>query len=197
MFEQLFNLVKENAQEDIVNNPVIPNEQNEAVMQEASSSITSTLQSLMASGNSKDVFALFNSQPDQVQAQPAMQQISGNFISSLTEKFGIGGAQASGLAGSLIPNILGKLIGKTNDPSDNSFNIQDIFNKLSNNGTSGLNIPGMLSKFAGGGLDKDGDGDVDFNDLTAAFSGATQQSGAGTQSGGGILDTLKGMLGGK
>lgn len=192
MFEQLFELIKENSQETVVNNPEIPNEQNEAVMQEAGSSITTTLQSLLAGGNAKDVLSLFNSNPGEVQSQPAMQHISGNFISGLTEKFGFSGSQASGLATSLLPTILGKFIGKTNDPSDNSFNIQDIFNKLSNNGTSGMNIPGMLSKFAGGGLDKDGDGDVDLNDLTAAFSGGGQQSG-----GGGLLDSLKGMLGGR
>ena len=191
MFEQLFNLIRENSTETIVENPDVPNEHNEDVMQEASSSITGTLQSMLAGGQAKDVLSLFNTQPDQVQSHPAMQQISGNFINNITEKFGIGGGQAKGLAASLIPMILGKLIGKTNNPSDNSFNIQDIFNKLSNNGTSGMNIPGMLSKLSAGGFDKDGDGDVDLQDLTAAFRGGSQSSG------GGILDSLKGMLGGR
>jgi hypothetical protein len=63
-------------------------------------------------------------------------------------------------------------------------NIQDIFNGLSNNKTSGLDIGGMFSKFKGG-LDKDGDGDTDLNDLKSMFNGG----------GGGILDSLKGMLG--
>jgi len=192
MFEQLFNLIKENSTETIVNNPDVPNEHNEAVMQEASSSITGTLQSMLAEGRGKEVLGLFNSSEEDMQSQPAMQNISGNFVNSLTEKFGISGSQAGSIAGSLIPMILGKLVNKTNNPADNSFNIQDIFNGLSNNGTSGLNIPGMLSKLSGGGFDKDGDGDVDLNDLTAAFSG-----GKSSGSGGGILDSLKGMLGGK
>jgi hypothetical protein len=41
-------------------------------------------------------------------------------------------------------------------------------------------------------MDKDGDGDVDLNDLTAAFSG----TGASGQ-GGGLMDTITGMFKGK
>lgn len=196
MFEELMNLIKDNSQEAVVNNPDVPNEQNEAVMQEAGVSITSTLQSMLAGGQAKEVLGLFNSSESDIQSQPAMQQISGNFMSGLTEKFGLNGQQAGSIAGSLLPNILGKLVNKTNNPNDSSFNIQDIFNSLSNNGTSGMNIPGMLSKLtSGGGLDRDGDGDVDFNDLTAAFSGMGQ-AGSGNAPGGGMLDKLKGMFGG-
>ena len=144
MFEELMNLIKDNSQEAVVNNPDVPNEQNEAVMQEAGVSITSTLQSMLAGGQAKEVLGLFNSSESDIQSQPAMQQISGNFMSGLTEKFGLNGQQAGSIAGSLLPNILGKLVNKTNNPNDSSFNIQDIFNSLSNNGTSGMNIPGML-----------------------------------------------------
>ncbi len=138
---------------------------------------------------------LFNGQQEDIQSQPAMQNISGNFMSSIMEKFGLNGKQAGGIAASLIPVILSKFVNRTNDPSDNSFNIQDIFNKLSNNGTSGIDVGGMLSKFgAGKGLDKDADGDVDFSDLTAAFSGSSQGAGNANNNAG-ILDKLKGMLG--
>jgi hypothetical protein len=41
-------------------------------------------------------------------------------------------------------------------------------------------------------MDKDGDGDVDLNDLTAAFGG----SGTSGQDGG-LMDTITGMLKGK
>lgn len=123
-----------------------------------------------------------------------MQQISGNFMSSIMEKFGLNNQQAGGIAGSLIPMILGKLVNKTNDPNDSSLNIQDIFNGLSNNKTSGIDIGSIFSKFSGG-LDKDGDGDVDLNDLTMIFSGSASGNSNASGNGGGILDKLKGMLG--
>ena len=44
-------------------------------------------------------------------------------------------------------------------------------------------MQGMLNKFGGGKLDKDLDGDVDFQDLKSIFSG-----------GGGIVDKVKGMF---
>ena len=50
MFEQLLDLVKGNSQESIVNNPDVPNLHNEAVQQEATSSIMSTLQGMLGSG---------------------------------------------------------------------------------------------------------------------------------------------------
>lgn len=76
--------------------------------------------------------SLFKTSPDQVSSHPAMQQISGNFMGSIMEKFGLNSQQAGGIAGSLLPSVLGGLINKTNDPNDKSLNIQDIFNKLSN-----------------------------------------------------------------
>lgn len=193
MFEQLMQLIQTESTETVVNNPEVPNEYNESVMQEAGASVTSTLQSMLASGQAKDVLSLFKTAPDQVGSHPATQQISGNFMSSIMEKFGLNNGAASNIAGSLIPMVLGKMVGRTNDPNDSSFNIQDIFNGLSNNRTSGIDIGSILSKFSGG-LDKDGDGDVDLSDLTSMFSGG---SGSGSSSGGGLLDSLKGMLGGR
>ncbi len=185
MFEQLMNLIKGHSQNAIVNNPDVPNEHNEAVMNEAGNSITGTLQNLMANGNIKSVMSLFGGQQANVSDHPVTQQISGNFIQNLMSKFGLNQQQATNVSDGVLPQVMNNLVKKTNDPSDNSFDIQSIFNKLSGGNTNGMNIQGMLSKFTGGALDKDGDGDTDLNDLKAAFSGT----------GGGIIDKIKGMFG--
>ena len=205
MLEQLMDLIKQHSQQAVVNNPDVPNGQNTAVTQEAGSTIMSTLQSLLANGKAGDVLSLFGNKTGEVSNHPVTQEISGNFISNLMSKFGLNGQQAGGIAASLLPVVLSKLVSKTNDPSDGSFNIQSIFNSLSGNGTSGLDIQSILSKFTGGGvanttnaasnnpLDRNGDGKVDLNDITAAFSGT---KGADNSGGGGILNTIKGLFGG-
>lgn len=194
-------LVKQNSQEAIVNNPAVPNEQNDAVVQTASSSIMSTLQGLLSSGAGASVLNLFNQSSDaDVSNHPVTQAASTNLVSTLMSKFGIGGDKASGIASMLLPMVMSKLVNKTNDSNDSSFNIQSIFNSLSGGKTGGMDIGSLVSQFGGSALDKNHDGKVDLSDLTAAFSGAgdnTQQAQAGTtqQSGGGIMDTIAGLFG--
>ncbi|ULQ54090.1 hypothetical protein [Flavihumibacter fluvii] len=194
MLENLINLIKENAGDAIINNPAIPNEQNEAVVQEAGNSIVSGLQALLAQGNAKDVLGLFSNPSGVSNSNPVVQQLGGGFLHSLMDKFGLDSGQAGGIVSSLLPTVLSQLVSRTNNANDGSFDIQGIFNTLSGGNTSGLDVQGLLNKFtgggpsAGGGLDRDGDGDVDLQDLTAAFSG-------GGTSGGSPLDAVKGLFG--
>ncbi|WP_343305043.1 hypothetical protein AAHN97_26230 [Chitinophaga niabensis] len=187
MLDQLVQLVRDSAQETVVANPAIPNEQNDAVIGEASHSIASGLQEALASGNVKDVMGLFNSNGQVDNSNPVVNNISGNLISSLKEKFNLNGSSAAAIAGSLIPSVLGSLVKKTNDPSDNGFSLDGIFSSLTGGSSQGLNLGSLLGKFAGG-LDKDGDGDVDMQDMVGMISnGAKQQQGSGG---------LGGLLGG-
>lgn len=190
MLEQLAALIKEQAGESVINNPLIPNEQNESVMAMAGSSVVGGLQQLMSSGGLKDVMNLFNS--GNVQNNAATQNISGNFIQQLTGQLGLNQQQAGGIASSLIPGILSSLVGQTNDPNNNNFNIQGIFNQLSGGKTSGLDVSSLMTKFAGAGMDKDGDGDTDLQDLMAAFSG---NGASANNAGNGMMDMLKKFLG--
>ena len=199
MFEQLMDLVKQNSQEAIINNPAVPNEQNDAVMQTAGSSVMSTLQGLLSSGGASSVLNLFNqnNQAD-ISNHPVTQTASSNLISTLMSKFGIGSDKAGGIASMLIPMVMSKLVNKTNDSGDSSFNIQGIFNSLSGGKTGGMDIGSLVSQFGGSGLDKNHDGKVDLSDLTAAFSGGSdnsQQTNSTQNSGGGIMDTISGLFG--
>ncbi len=181
MLDNLINLIKQHAGESIINNPAVPNEKNDVAIQETGNSIFDTLKSTLASGNFKDIFNMFSKgQADP--SNPMVQQATTGAAANLQQKLGLDQQQATNIAGSLVPDVMNKLAQKTSDPSDNSFNIQDIFNKLSGGKTSGMNVSGLLTKFKSG-LDKDGDGDVDFTDLKSAFS-----------SGGGIMDTVKGLF---
>jgi hypothetical protein len=201
MFEQLLDLVKGHSQEAIVNNPDVPNEHNEAVQHEATNSITSTLQSLLAGGGAASVLNLFSQQNTgtDINNHPVAQSMSSNLVSSLMSKFGIGGQQAGGIASMLLPMVLSKLVGgaSNNNNASGGLNIQSIFNSLSGGNTGGMDIGSLVSKFGGNALDKNHDGHVDLADLTAAFAGTgnNQPQANNQQSGGGILDALSGLLG--
>jgi uncharacterized protein YidB (DUF937 family) len=183
MLDNLINLVREQAGSSIINNPAVPNEQNEQVIAETSSSITGGLQNMIASGGLKDVLGLFGGGGDQASnSNPVVQNLSGNVIQQLMSKFGIDQQAASGIAGNVVPDVLKKLVNKTNDPNDSSFDIQGIFNQLSGGKTQNTNIQGLLGK-----LDRDGDGDTDMQDVMSMFSGGGQ--------GGGLMDSVKGLFG--
>lgn len=192
MLEQLFNLVKEQAGASIIQNPDIPNERNEEAVADVTNNIAGGLQQALASGQFKDVLGLLGGSGGDVQNNPLVNQLSGNAIESLMNKFNLNQGQAGGIVSSLLPSVLQKLISKTNDPADNSFDLQGIFSSLTGGKTNGLDLQGILARVTQGGLDKDKDGDTDLNDVISMVKGgaADQQQG-----GGGMLDIVKGLFG--
>lgn len=181
MFENLINLVRQNAGDAVISNPAIPNEKNEAAVETAGDSIMTTLKNALEGGRLNDVLAFFKNGK---QGSPELvQEATNNYAQDLQNNLGIAPAEANKTASALVPQTMQELATKTADPSANGFNIQDIFNKLSGNKTSGFNMQEMLNKFTGGKLDKDRDGDVDFKDLKSMFAGS-----------GGITDKVKGMF---
>jgi hypothetical protein len=169
MFDQLLSLVKENAGSSIINNDAIPNNKNDEAVETATHSIVDTLKSKISSGNMDEVMQLFNG--NNPGSSSIAQGAQNNLIGSLMQKFGLNNAQAGGIASSLIPAVLGKLVHKTNDPNDKSFDLSSI---LSHFGGSGFDVSSVLSKFGLGGGNQN-----------------TQES----KEGGGIMDSLKNMLG--
>ncbi len=141
----------------------------------------STLKNALSGGRLNDVLGFFKN--GQQGSPQLVQEATDNYAQELQSKMHLAPADANKAAANLVPQTMQQLAAKTADPSDNGFNIQDIFNKISGNKTSGFNMEKMLAKFGGGKLDKDGDVDVDLQDLKAIFSG-----------GGGIMDKVKGMF---
>lgn len=192
MFEQLFNLVKEQAGAAIIQNPDIPNERNEEAIGDVTNSVAGGLQNALAGGQFKDVLKLLGGQGGDVQNNPLANQLSGNAISSLMEKFGLNQGQAGNIVSNLLPGVLQNLISKTNNPADNSFDLQGIFSSLTGGKTGGMDLQGLLGKVTQGGFDKDGDGDTDFNDIINMVKGGAKQQ---QQGGGGMMDMVKGLFG--
>jgi len=158
MLDNLINLVKQQAGSAIINNNAIPNEQNNDAIETASHSILNGLKGAVANGNINEVMGLFGGKQDVTQ-NPVTRHIEGGFIQNLMAKFGLDHLQASGIATSLIPMVLEKLVHKTNDPNDSSFDLQSMLGQITGGNT---NVQDIMSKFstssagtaAGGLMDK-------------------------------------------
>jgi len=166
MLEQLTQLVQQYGNEAVVNNNAIPNEQNEAVLSETSNSIFSGLQKIATKGDISQLAELLQGNNIN-KTNPAIQEITNNVTESLTEKFGFSATTASGVAASMIPQILDSLINKAKDPKEGSFNISDIINSLTGgNSAQHSGIMEAISTYEiHFGLDGNADGKVDLEDV--------------------------------
>jgi uncharacterized protein YidB (DUF937 family) len=147
MLENLIDLIKQHAGSAIINNPAIPNSQNDAAVAETGNSIISSLKNMISSGNGQDVLNLLQDKGGDIASNPATQSISSNVVQSLMNKFGLDQNAANGVASNLIPDVLQSLVHKTNDPNDNSFDLQGIIGHL----TGGQGIQGILSNLESSG----------------------------------------------
>ena len=147
MLDNLIDLIKQHAGNAIVNNPDVPNSQNDATVQEAGNSIISGLKNMISQGKGQEVLNLLQNKGGDIATNPAVQNISGGFIQTLMNKFGLDQNAAGGVANNLIPNVLQNLVHKTNDPNDKSFDLQGIIGSL----TGGQGIQGIVGELEQGG----------------------------------------------
>ena len=128
MFDELLKLVKENAGSAIVDNPAIPNQQNDA-------GIMDQLKSAVSSGGIGQITDMFSG--GNAASSPMVKNISDGVAKTLVSKFGISNEQANGIVQSLIPKVMGSLVSKTNDPNDKSFDLNGVIGSLTGGGASG------------------------------------------------------------
>ena len=176
MMQQLTQLAQQFGVESVIKNNAIPNEHNEAVITETSTSIFSGLQKLISEGGMDQFAGLFQGNSASDSSNPTVQKITQELSGNLSTKYGVSTAAASGVAASLIPQILGSLVNKAKNPNDNSFQILDIISAVSGGSAQNSNIMDAISKYGGQfGLDQNADGKVDIAD---AISAVTKKSGS-------------------
>jgi hypothetical protein len=187
MFEQLKQLVNQFGEKAVVQNNAIPNELNEQVKQETGNSILEGLKGIVSGGNLDMITGLFQGNNVQSSANPIVETLTKQVVSSLGSKLGIENQAASGVAASMIPNILSSLVGNAKDPNVKGFEISDLVGMIS--GNNGDIKSSIMSKLGSSFLDQNGDGKLDVSDAMSALSG--------NKSGGGIGGMLGGLFGGK
>lgn len=147
MIDKLIDLVKQNAGDEIVNNPAIPNEKNDEAIREAGIEINNGLQEEARQGNVQNLISMFKGHTaGGLSSNPATSSIIGRVAGKLAAKFGIPESTASSIAASLVPKVLNQFINKTNDPNDNDFNLQDVLKNFTGNS----NVGDLLGQVTGG-----------------------------------------------
>lgn len=165
MLEELMNMVRQFGHSTVVENPAVPNEHNEDVLKEAGSSIFSGLQQSAENGDTDAITGMLQGDAN----HPAVARVQQSFAEKISQKFGIDGSAAKGLAAGLIPSVLRSLLKRPGQGSGSGLSLQSIISSLTGGGANAgaQQHPGMLSTLGAKlGLDRDGDGDVDIADLT-------------------------------
>ena len=191
MLKELFDLVKGNATETVINNPDVPNEHNEEVVAEATNTVASGLRNVVAGGGVQSLLGLFGGDGNKksLLSNPIVSMMMGHFAGKLMNKFNMNNTQANHLSGNLIPDVLGSLINKTNDPNDSGFSLECLLGSItgnkSGNQSSGGGIGDLLKQFGGGGNSGGG-----IMDIVKNLAGGAQQQ---QQQNGNLLDLIKGF----
>jgi len=200
MLDQLLGLIQQNSQQAIVQNPAVPNEQNEDVMKTLLGSITGGLQEQAQSGNIQGVMGLLSGNngvtAGGLMNNPIVASIASKAIGSMMEKFGMSNSAASGIVASVLPGVIGSLISKVSNSGDSSLDFNSILGGLMGGGAQGASpASGLDFNQIGYAL---ADGKLDMNDLMrvggSLLGGGKSAAPANNQQQGGL--DLGGLLGG-
>jgi hypothetical protein len=148
MIDQLIKLVEQNAGELIVKNKAVPNQFNNAAIEEVARQMFSGMQSQVNGGSMQQFASMFGSgNTSSLANNPMVTQIIANIAGNFASKFGVSQQTASSIAGSLIPQIMNQFVNKTNDPNDRDFDLQDMLRGFT--GNNKLDVSDVLSELTG------------------------------------------------
>lgn len=204
MLEQILDLIKQQGQQAVVENADVPNDQNNAVMQEAASTITGGLQNILSGGGLQSIISMFSGNNNQrsggIMSNPIVAMMVGHLANKLMSKFNLSPAVANSVSTNLIPSVLESVVNKTrsNDPSNDGFDLNDLVagltggNAAANNShTNGIDLQDILSKFTGGG--SSADSQPDLSNVINTITQRTQQQQQAPQ-GTSITDLIGGFF---
>lgn len=217
MLDQLFNIVKQFGQKTVVENPEVPNEYNEDIMADATKTIGSGFQNIMAGGGFENILDLFKGGGKSAATNsgggiggllknPIVSMMVGYFISKLVGKYKMSPAAANNVASNLIPSSLDNLIQRTNDPNDKGATLDRLIGSLVGNGGKeqqeeesggGSSLQNLLEQFTGGGgSGNSGGSGFDIQSIIGNLTKKAQTNFQGKEQGGGggLMDLIKGFI---
>ncbi len=215
MLDQLFNLVSQYGKETVVENPEVPNEYNQEIMADATKTVASGFQNIMAGGGFQNILDLFKGGDSSSNSNngggiagllknPIVTMMVGHFMTKLMGKYKMNASSASSVANNLIPGVLNGLISNTNsnDPKNDAFDFNDLIGSLTGGNVTtkesggGFDFQGLLNQFIGGGGNNGGGSGFDLQDIISKVTQGAQQNNQqqSTGSGGGLMDLIKGFI---
>jgi len=151
MFENILESVQQIAGQAVEQNPDVDNAHKEGIASEAISSIKNGIEGAVANGNIGSLLGFFSNSNENAESNPVVQNISGNFINNITQKFGLSAGALS--LGSIIPmifNLVKSHLGGATASTDGA-------------APSEGGLGSLLNSFSGI-LDQNHDGKVDLGD---------------------------------
>ncbi|GAB3922432.1 DUF937 domain-containing protein [Larkinella terrae] len=191
MMETLMNLIRQQSGDAVINNPAIPNHQNEDALQAISSGILGGLQQQAQGGGLGDLLSMVTGQGGNanVHQNPVTQGVQQNVQQNLMERLGISPQVAMSIATMVVPMVLSKLMHKAQDPTDSSVDGNGILGAAT--GNQGVDWMGAASSAMA-------DGKLDMNDLmrvAGGFMGGGNNTQQNQSNSGGLGGLLGGLFG--
>lgn len=150
MLDQLIKLVEKNAGDAIVKNQAVPNQHNNAAIQEVAAQIFNGLKGQVAQGNMQQIVAMFQgaSAKNSLASNPLVTQMISQIAGNFASKFGVSPQAAKSIVAGLVPTVMNQLVSKTNNPNDKDFDLTDMMRGMS--GNQNLDVGSMIGQLAGG-----------------------------------------------